>query len=60
MDHRILMLCGHKPASKAGAVHWNGIWLRCGACQAELSAQKAKPAPGATGVGFYHHEEGAK
>ena len=35
MDHRILMLCGHKPGSKAGAVHWHGIWLRCGACQAE-------------------------
>ena len=40
MDHRILMLCGHKPVSKAGAAHWNGIWLRCGACQAERAKTK--------------------
>jgi hypothetical protein len=32
-DHRIMMLCGHKPASKTGAVYRRGIgWIRRAAC----------------------------
>ena len=40
MDHSILMLCGHKPKSKAGAVFMHGLWLRCAACEAKRKESK--------------------